>query len=244
MLTKPPLRPSRGILLLMAVLMIAGLGLLIQHLPGDWTLTTAPQKQPQPQTLSAAKPRPNRIEQPQFDSTLWRQELLVSDTGDSNTRVQRQEQIRVLFEHGVNLLQQHQYSQARRALELVIETAPTMPEAHVNLGFVLYELQHSEDALRAFSTAIELNPYQNNAYYGTALVYERLGDYQAALGHMRSFIHLSPPEQPFLTKARAALWEWEQILARRQQPATPGGQALSTLPEGETAPAEETPDAQ
>ena len=39
-------------------------------------------------------------------------------------------------------------------------------------------------------------------------------DYEGALGAMRSYIHLSPPNDPFLAKARAAIWEWETKLGR------------------------------
>ena len=38
---------------------------------------------------------------------------------------------------------------------------------------------------------------------------EALGDMPAALGAMRSFVHLAPPDDPFVTRARSALWEWQ-----------------------------------
>jgi hypothetical protein len=40
-------------------------------------------------------------------------------------------------------------------------------------------------------------------------------DYESALGGMRSYLHLTPADDPHRVKARAALWEWEEKLGRR-----------------------------
>jgi hypothetical protein len=42
---------------------------------------------------------------------------------------------------------------------------------------------------------------------------EGLCDIAGATGAMRTYIHLAPADDPFLVKARAALWEWEQMKA-------------------------------
>ena len=86
---------------------------------------------------------------------------------------------------------------------------PEMPEAYVNLGFALVGLERWREAGDFFMSAATLNPEQANAYYGLAVALDARGDREGALGAMRSFVHLSAPDDPFVPKARAALWEWQ-----------------------------------
>ena len=81
------------------------------------------------------------------------------------------------------------------------------------MGYALLGKGRHQAARDFFVSAIELRPRQANAYYGLAVAMEGEEDLAGALGAMRSFIHLSAPDDPFLAKARAALWEWETALA-------------------------------
>ncbi len=94
------------------------------------------------------------------------------------------------------------------ALLKFLGRAPHVPEAHVNLGFAYLGLGQPEKAESAFEQALELRRQQANAYYGLGLVYESRNDLDSAGDAMRTFIHLAPEDDPFLRKARAALWEW------------------------------------
>lgn len=124
-------------------------------------------------------------------------------------------EVRIRFDQGVALLHAKRYDFAETALTRVVELAPTAPEGWVNLGFAILGQQRYEEAGHAFNRAIELKPEQSNAYWGMALALEGLKDYEGALGAMRSYIHLSrTPNDPYLAKARAALWEWEVQLGR------------------------------
>lgn len=127
--------------------------------------------------------------------------------------VMREVQIR--FDQGTALLHAKRYEYAAAAFQRVIELAPRMPEAHVNLGFAFLDVQQYEDAGNEFNLATQLNPGQANAYWGLALAMEGMKDYEGALGAMRAYIHLSrTPNDPYVPKARAALWEWEEQLGR------------------------------
>ena len=134
------------------------------------------------------------------------------------------------FEQAVLMLHAKQYDNAVMALHRVIELSPRMTEAYVNMGYAFIGLKEYGPASKAFEKAIDLNLDQANAYYGLGMAYEGLKDYEGALGAMRSYIHLSPPDDPFVPKARAALWEWEAQLGRIPgvKPAPPG-----TKPEGQ-----------
>jgi len=123
-------------------------------------------------------------------------------------------EIQIRFDQGVALLHAKQYEFAVQALDKVIALSPGLPEAYVNMGFALLGLKQYESAGNAFNKATELKVEQANAYWGLALALEGLEDYEAALGAMRSFIHLTTPNDPFLAKARSALWEWEARLGR------------------------------
>jgi tetratricopeptide (TPR) repeat protein len=134
-------------------------------------------------------------------------------------RLEHQQQMREAelgqrFEQAVVMLHARQYEHAVTALHRVLELAPRLPEAHVNMGYALIGLQQHEAARGFFEAAIELNPRQANAYYGLALVAEQQQDWEVALGAMRTYLHFAPPSDPHATRARSALWEWEQKLGR------------------------------
>ncbi|MBF0629270.1 MAG: tetratricopeptide repeat protein [Magnetococcales bacterium] len=129
------------------------------------------------------------------------------------------------FEQGAVMLHAKEYEHAMTAFHWVLKQAPKLPEAHVNMGFALLGLGRAKAAEDFFRGAIELNPYRANAYYGLAQALEEQKDLRGALGAMRAFIHLTKAEDPFLPKARSALWEWEN--------------QLKTPPEESKAPPEE-----
>jgi len=116
-----------------------------------------------------------------------------------------------LFDAAVIMLHAHRYDDAATALHRVLTYAPNLPEAHVNMGYAMLGLKKLDAARDFFEGATVLAPTQANAYYGLALVHEAQGDKALATGAMRSYLHLARNERPeHLSRARAALWEWEQ----------------------------------
>ncbi len=130
----------------------------------------------------------------------------------------RLEQLTERFDQAVAMLHAKRYDYAVTALHRVLELSPNMPEAHVNMGFALLGLEKYKAAGDFFASAIRLKPYQGNAYWGLAVALENLGDVEGALGAMRSYIHLAPPGDSYVRKARSALWEWETRLKRGPLP--------------------------
>jgi Flp pilus assembly protein TadD len=127
----------------------------------------------------------------------------------TNTLDARMQKIDLHFKRGIVMLHARRYEEAAVAYHAVLKLAPRLPEAHVNMGFSLLGLERAAAAAKFFQTAIDLRPQQTNAYYGLAVSYEKLQDVEAALGAMRTFIHLADADNRYLPKARAALWEWE-----------------------------------
>jgi tetratricopeptide (TPR) repeat protein len=132
---------------------------------------------------------------------------------EAHARERRAAEVRQRFEQAVVMLHAREFDHAVAALHRVLELAPAMPEAHVNMGYALLGAGQARAAGDFFNGAIELRATQANAYYGLALAREAEGDLPVALGAMRTFLHLSRADDPHRTRARAALWEWEAALA-------------------------------
>lgn len=132
-------------------------------------------------------------------------------------------EIEMRFSQAVIMLHSKQYDNAIKSLHRVLELAPRMPEAHVNMGYAFLGGGDAKTARDFFASAIELNLNQLNAYYGLAMASEVLGDMESALGAMRTYVHLSPKDDPYVAKARAALWEWQAARdkATKNEPSDP-----------------------
>lgn len=141
----------------------------------------------------------------------------------AHARSAREAEVRRRFDEGVAMLHAKQYGHAITALHRVLELAPQLTEAHVNMGFALLGNGKPKAARDFFEGATALKVDQANAYYGLALAWEAEGDIEMAMGAMRSYLHLARNESDdHLRRARAALWEWETRLqaARAAAPAS------------------------
>jgi tetratricopeptide (TPR) repeat protein len=128
----------------------------------------------------------------------------------------RADEVAQRFRQGVIMLHAREHEHAAAAFHRVLALTPRLPEAHVNMGFAMLGQFRHGLARDFFESAIALRPSQRNAYYGLAAAFEGLGDLRGAVGAMRTYVHLSPPDDPYLRKANAALWEWNTALASAQ----------------------------
>ena len=78
-------------------------------------------------------------------------------------RQMQQSELRQRFDQSVAMLHARQYEHAITALHRVLELAPDMPEAHVNMGYALLGLERADAARGFFLAAIDLRPGQANA---------------------------------------------------------------------------------
>ncbi|WP_295007647.1 tetratricopeptide repeat protein [uncultured Dechloromonas sp.] len=122
------------------------------------------------------------------------------------------------FRDGVALLQAKHYDQALTAFHRVIQLSPEMPEAYVNAGFALLGMGQYKAAADFFDSATTLRPNQMNAYYGLGAALQEMGDKQGALQAMETYLHRSPPDDPFRRKAESATWELREELAKERPP--------------------------
>ncbi len=121
----------------------------------------------------------------------------------------RRAEVKARFDQGIAMLHARRYDYALAAFHRVLELAPDIPEAHVNLGYTLLGMKRFKEALAFFESATVLRPWQANAYYGMAEAMDALGDRSGAIGAMRTFEHLAQKDDPFVDKAKAALARWQ-----------------------------------
>lgn len=133
----------------------------------------------------------------------------------------RLEEIDQRFQQGVIMLHAKQYEHAVTAFHRVLQLAPVLPEAHVNMGYALLGQKRFREARSFFDAATALKPGQINAYFGLAEAYEGLGDYRGALEAMETFLHRAPAGDPYRRRAESAVWEWRSKLG----PTAPVAQA-------------------
>ena len=117
-----------------------------------------------------------------------------------------------LFGEGTSALAAADYSLAANSFARVLEIDPDLAEAHVNLGFALLGMRQVNAAKSEFNLARESNPEQANLYYGLAMVHEHEQEIRQAVLAMQTFLHLAEEGHPFVRKATAAIWEWNQRL--------------------------------
>lgn len=113
------------------------------------------------------------------------------------------------FAAGVAALESGEWETALQRFVEFSRRMPHVPEAHVNAGFALLSLDRMDEAESSFMRAIQLQPMQANAYYGLGLVYEQREDFDLARGAMHAYVHLTDGSGIWVSRARAALWEWE-----------------------------------
>jgi len=145
---------------------------------------------------------------------------MVFNDAQKHAMTRRDREIKVRFEQAVAMLHAQRYRYALAPLQRLLELDPKMPEAYVNTGFAMLGLKRYKKAEAFFQKALELKPYQDNAYWGLAVSLEGEKDFRGALGAMRTYIHLAQPNDPYVRRARSAIWEWQYRLKRGPLPAS------------------------
>ncbi|MEN8169365.1 MAG: hypothetical protein ABFS08_04000 [Pseudomonadota bacterium] len=188
------MKPRRDQRLTGLVITVAAVGIL------GGLITLMPSSQPQPVTS---------VEAPTIADGQTNPNQHAKDA--------RSREIEMRFQQSIAMLHAKQFDYAVKSLHRVLELSPRLVDAHVNMGYALIGLKEYKAAHDFFLSATELRSEQVNAYYGMAVALEGMGDLEGALGAMRTYIHLSAKDDPFIAKARAALWEWQEKVAQQRQ---------------------------
>lgn len=136
---------------------------------------------------------------------------------EAHVAEKKRAEIDLRFKQGVIMLHAKEYDHALTSFHRVIELAPNMPEAYVNMGFALLGKKEWSAAADFFDEATNLRSDQINAYYGMAVAQEGLGDLRAATEAMRAYLHRAPADDPYRKKAESAVWEWQDALRKESE---------------------------
>ena len=99
-----------------------------------------------------------------------------------------------------------------------------------NLGSAYRDLGDDKDALESYNAAIDMNPYQANAYFGRAVLYRKQGKLSEAIRDFSKAVELQPTAQGYVRLG--------QVLAqaqRREEALAAIDQALRISPESAEA---------
>jgi tetratricopeptide (TPR) repeat protein len=128
-------------------------------------------------------------------------------------------EIGLRFQQGVAMLRLGEHAHAITALHRVLELAPTLPEAHVNMGFAMLGAGRAKEARDFFAGALALRSGQANAHYGTALAADALGEREAAIEAIHRYVMETAADDPFRPKAEALLAAWGEALKQQRRAA-------------------------
>jgi tetratricopeptide (TPR) repeat protein len=143
--------------------------------------------------------------------------LQVSKWGDSMpTEGNRQRELAARFEQGVAMLRLGEFEHAVTAFHRVLVLAPRLPEAHLNMGFALYELNDYQGAQRFFEGAKALAPGFLNVEYGLAVSLFAQGKVVDAVHHMATYLGGLKRGDPFRKIAEEKMKLMESALLAQQ----------------------------
>lgn len=124
---------------------------------------------------------------------------------------------KTILKNAERLTRSNQYEEAIRLLHQARPILQDNALAYFELGRALMARKDYAAARDFYAAAIEKNLAFADAYFSFAEASEALKDLEAALGGMRSFIHVTADADPYRLKvaqARSAIWEWEAQLGR------------------------------
>jgi Flp pilus assembly protein TadD len=100
--------------------------------------------------------------------------------------------VRTEYESAVRLLEQQQYEQGIAALTRVIEGAPNVTAAHIDLGIGYARAGDLAKAEESLKRALQLNPRHPIAYNELGMVYRRQGKFDQARASYMKALELFP----------------------------------------------------
>jgi Flp pilus assembly protein TadD len=100
--------------------------------------------------------------------------------------------VRAEYESAVRMLEQEQYEQGIAALLQVIERAPNVTAAYIDLGIGYARSGDLDKAEQSFKTALQLNPRHPIAYNELGMVYRRKGKFNEARASYEKALELFP----------------------------------------------------
>jgi tetratricopeptide (TPR) repeat protein len=116
------------------------------------------------------------------------------------------------------LLQMFQGQRGRRRQELLkhLTTHPRDANAHFELG-QLYALDgHTDSAIQAYRTVVEITPDHETAHFNLGLLYHGAGQFGEAVSSFREVLRLNPQDLPTHINLGVAYRHWREDLVGKE----------------------------
>ncbi|MBI3616552.1 MAG: tetratricopeptide repeat protein [Candidatus Omnitrophica bacterium] len=127
------------------------------------------------------------------------------------------------------------FQNAMNSYRKAILVDPSYADAYNDLGVVLESFGDLKESERAYLSALKLKPQLPGAHSNLALLYERMGRVGDAAEHWTARVRSGPPGDPWVTKAREKLREYQfpvpespkQAAQRETQPSSSEAKTLA-----------------
>ena len=106
-------------------------------------------------------------------------------------------------------------NQPGEAQEFLIQSLAAQPinvDAWIDLGHVLVATGDFDQALKAYQSALKIDPYNSTAYNGLALTQAGLGNIQTAIETLNLSIQANLNDMTVMTNLRKLLWIWKPVV--------------------------------
>lgn len=119
-----------------------------------------------------------------------------------------------LMKRGMNFHESGQNLAAAKIFEIAYRRDPFAIAAILNMGSSYYKAKYYPEAEDAYKEALRLQPENATAHYGLAMVYEEIGDRQAARTQFQNAAELNPDSgKPWMSLAQVTLEEAPRLQA-------------------------------
>jgi tetratricopeptide (TPR) repeat protein len=198
--------------LLLVAITVTALGYLVSRLPGRGVEAQAP---PPIARHGAIKPDLQPFAGiPDSPAAVEREEAAAAQTPTASEEEQARKALRLAARKA---LAERNFLAAIELLKELIKRTPKEAQPYLLMGLALEGAGNLKLARQYYEAAIDRDPQMADAYFGYATTSEGLGELDAALGGMRSFLHVQRDADPYrlrVAQARSAIWEWESQLGR------------------------------
>ncbi|MDX1578331.1 MAG: tetratricopeptide repeat protein [Gemmatimonadota bacterium] len=123
------------------------------------------------------------------------------------------------YDEGVSLVRQQLYHEALTSFRLALKQRPDDPATLEQMAVAYTHIGLFDDAIRAYSRALDLRPRSPSAHYGLAFLLLRSGAQREATQHLEAFLTHARPDRDEARHMDHARRTLERLQAATGEPA-------------------------
>jgi tetratricopeptide (TPR) repeat protein len=127
----------------------------------------------------------------------WKADAIrACDDALSGAQLDRNDRAATWVNRGILEMSRENYKNARGAFKEALNLIPKLPEAHVDMGSALINLQQFAEGAKETELGLQLGSHEpERGYYNLGIAYEELGDLQKSYESFRKASELAPDWQ-------------------------------------------------